>query len=101
MPPERGSLAAERTALGWQRSALSLVVIATLIVVHAVHAGEPLAIAAAIVPAFGAAWVTLEGRRLYARREAGDRAMAEHSARRLAAITLAVAALVAVVVLGG
>jgi uncharacterized membrane protein YidH (DUF202 family) len=101
MAADRRSLAAERTALGWQRSALSLVVITALIVIHAVHAGEPLAIAAAALPALGAAWVALEGRRLYARRAAGDAGMAERSVRRLAAITLAVTLVVAVVVVGG
>jgi uncharacterized membrane protein YidH (DUF202 family) len=101
MPAEQSRLASERTALAWQRSGFSLAAVAALVVVHAVHRAEPLGLAAAVVPAAGAAWVQLRGRRLYARRAAGDGRAAGESLRLLAALSLAVAVLAAVLVAGG
>jgi uncharacterized membrane protein YidH (DUF202 family) len=101
MPAERPSLAGERTALAWQRSGFSLAAIATLLVAHAVHRSEPLGVAAAVVPAAGAAWVQLRGRRLYARRAAGDGRAAAGSLRLLAALSVAVAVLAIATVAGG
>jgi putative membrane protein len=101
MPSERTSLSAERTALAWQRSGLSLAVIAGLIAVHALHRSEPLGLLAAAVPAVGAAWALVRGRRLYADRAAGDRGAAPRSLRALTAVSLGVALLVVAVVAGG
>jgi uncharacterized membrane protein YidH (DUF202 family) len=58
-------MANERTALGWQRSALSLAVIAALLLGHAVDRGRLVTMAASIVLLLGAAWVGTLGRRLY------------------------------------
>jgi hypothetical protein len=91
MRPEHGSLAVERTALGWQRAGVSLAAIAALVVAQALHVDEPLGAIAAVVPAAGSAWALLRGRGLYGRRAGGERGAAQESLRVLVAITLAVA----------
>jgi uncharacterized membrane protein YidH (DUF202 family) len=101
MPPERGGLSRERTALGWQRSALSLAAIAAILCVVALHRGEPLAAVAAIVPAAAAVAVRLRGDALYAQRTRGDAREAPGSLLALALATVAVALVAAVVVAGG
>src|SRR4051812_15472247 len=101
MPAEVPTFANERTALGWQRSALSFAAIAAVVVVHGLHAGEPVAVAASAVPAAAAVWAQLRGRRLYARRARSEAALAAGSVRTLALITAGVTVLAAVVVVGG
>jgi hypothetical protein len=107
MPAERRGLAPERTALGWQRSALSLALIAALVALHSLDRGEPFGVAAAGLPAAGAAWVQIAGRRLYRRRTAGDArdaggGVAAHGPLRgLMALTCGAALLAAAVVVGG
>jgi uncharacterized membrane protein YidH (DUF202 family) len=92
-PPRRPSLANERTALGWQRSSLSLAVIAVLLLTHAVHRGEPLGVGAAALVACGSAWAALAGRRLYARRRRAPGGPAGRPLLVLAAVTVGAAAL--------
>jgi uncharacterized membrane protein YidH (DUF202 family) len=101
MPAEAPSFPNERTALGWQRSALSLVAIALVIVVHGVHRGETAVVAAGALPAAAAAWAHVRGRQLYARRTARGPALARGSVRTLALLTAGVALLAAGIVAGG
>jgi uncharacterized membrane protein YidH (DUF202 family) len=65
---DRRSRALDRTALGWQRSGLSLAVIAALLLLHGVHRGESWAVVAACVVGAGAVWTAMAGRKLYQRR---------------------------------
>jgi uncharacterized membrane protein YidH (DUF202 family) len=76
---ETGSLAAERTLLGWQRSALSLGAVAGLMLRH----GRPLDVAAGLL--VGAAACAIYGRR------AGTRALAAATAAAAVAAALIVA----------
>src|SRR3954453_22039043 len=101
MPAEAPTFPNERTALGWQRSALSLVAIALVIVLHGVRRGEPALVAAGALPAAAAAWGQLRGRQLYARRSARGPALARDSVRTLALITAGVALLAIGIVAGG
>jgi uncharacterized membrane protein YidH (DUF202 family) len=101
MPAEVPTLPNERTALGWQRSALSLVVIAVVVVVHGVSSGDPAVVAAGALPVAAAAWTQLRGRRLYARRAARGPALAPDAVRTLALVTAGVALLAAGIVAGG
>ena len=101
MRAERRSLANERTALGWQRSGMSLAVIAALLLGQAVHRDEPLGAAAAVAVGAAAAWAAGWGRRLYRRRADAVQGPAEHPVRTLAAVTVAAAALAAAVLVGG
>jgi uncharacterized membrane protein YidH (DUF202 family) len=101
MHPEGQSLATERTALGWQRSSLSLAVIAALLLVHAVHRDEPLGVVAAFAVAAGAGWAGAAGSRLYHRRMAGMRGPAAGPLLALVAVTLAAAVVAAAEVIGG
>jgi hypothetical protein len=101
MPAERPTLANERTALGWQRCVLSLVVIAALVIGHALQRGEPLGVVAGLLPALGAAWAHHRGRALYAARDAGRGPAPGDALRMLALVTAGVALLAAGVVAGG
>jgi uncharacterized membrane protein YidH (DUF202 family) len=101
MPADRPTLANERTALGWQRSALSLVVIAVLMIGHALHRDVAIGVAAGLVPAIAAAWAQRRGRSLYALRDAGQAPWAGDSLRMLSIITAVVALLAAGAVAGG
>jgi uncharacterized membrane protein YidH (DUF202 family) len=101
MDADRRSRAVDRTALGWQRSSLSLAVVAALLLVHAVHRDETWGIAAAFVVGAGAGWVALAGRRLYHRRLEDRRGPAARPLRGLAVVTLAAAALAAAELIGG
>jgi uncharacterized membrane protein YidH (DUF202 family) len=100
MPADPGR-ANERTALGWQRSSLSLAVVAALLLAHAVHRREPLGVATALVVGAGGAWVGALGRRLYARRRAAPSTSAARPLRVVAAITVAAALVAAGQLLGG
>jgi len=100
-PPDR-AFATERTALGWQRSALTLAVIGGLALSSAVRQGSVVASAlgAALLAAAGA--IELRGRRLYRARRRGAPPLARGSVRTLTAFSLAaVAVAVAVTVSGG
>jgi uncharacterized membrane protein YidH (DUF202 family) len=101
MPAEVHAFANERTALGWQRSALSLAAIAAVVVLHGLHRAEPLVVAAGALPTVASVWVLLHGRRLYAGRAAHGPALARKSVRMLALITAGVALLAAGIVAGG
>ena len=87
-PPDR-AFAAERTALGWQRSALTLAVIAGLGLSGSVRRGSPVAAALAIALLAAAGAVELRGRRLYRARAAGAPALAPGAVRLLMAVTAA------------
>jgi drug/metabolite transporter (DMT)-like permease len=95
-------MAAERTALGWQRASLGLATIAGLLLVHAVHRDEPLGVVAAALAALCAAWSGVEGRRLYVRRTAApeDATPAVRSLTMLACLTVGSAALCAAELVG-
>jgi uncharacterized membrane protein YidH (DUF202 family) len=96
------SLANERTALGWQRSGLSMTVIGALLLGHAIDRGEILGVLAAAGAVVGAAWTTINGRRLYVRRVAGDRHAAPRALRTLTLISAGAAIVsAAAVLLGG
>jgi uncharacterized membrane protein YidH (DUF202 family) len=99
MPVE--TFANERTALGWQRSALSLAVIAALVFLHALHRHEPLGMVASALPAAGAAWTQRRGRRIYGERARERYGPAPGSLRVLALLTAGAALLAAAVVAGG
>jgi uncharacterized membrane protein YidH (DUF202 family) len=101
MPTEQPrSLARERTALGWQRSSLSLAVISGLLLVHAVHRDEPLGVVGAVLVALGAAHVAMAGSRLYRRRLAVPATPAPGPLLGLVAVTLGAAAVAAAELLG-
>jgi uncharacterized membrane protein YidH (DUF202 family) len=100
MPPEP-PLANERTALGWQRSSLSLGVIATILLGHAVHVHEPAGIGAAVIVGGCALWVGRLGRRLYRSRVTAQQGPAARELRAVTLVTLLAAALAAAVVLAG
>jgi uncharacterized membrane protein YidH (DUF202 family) len=104
MPPERPApppQANERTALGWQRSGLSLAVIAAILLGHAVHEHQPGGVVAAAVIAAGALWVGRIGRRLYRQRRDSVQDPAAGPLLAITAVTLLAAALAAVLVLAG
>jgi uncharacterized membrane protein YidH (DUF202 family) len=101
MRPERPSLALERTALGWQRSSLSLAAISALLLIHAVHRDQPLGVAGAILVAVGAGLVARGGGRLYHRRLAAPPRAAVRPLLGLVAVTLGAAAVAAAELLGG
>jgi O-antigen/teichoic acid export membrane protein len=101
MGADRPSRAVERTALGWQRSGLSLAVIAALLLLHAVHEDEPWGIVAGFAVSAGAALVAMAGRRLYRRRLVDPRGPAARPLRGLVVITLLAAVLAAAEIVGG
>ena len=101
MDADLRSRAAERTALGWQRSGLSLLVIAALLLLHAVHEDEPWGVAAGFVVGAGAVSVAMEGRRLYRRRRADPRGPATRPLLALVVVSLAAAVLAAAEIVGG
>jgi uncharacterized membrane protein YidH (DUF202 family) len=98
--PDR-ALAAERTALGWQRSALTLAVIAGLALSSAVQRGSVVAsaLAAALLAAAGA--VELRGRRLYRARKRGAAPLAPGAVLTLTAFSLAAVAVAVAVTVSG
>lgn len=99
--PRRPGFANERTALGWQRSSLSLAVIAALLLGHAVQRGEPAEVVAAVLVGAGAAWVGTAGRRLYRRRAEGTRGPATRALLGIVLVTLFAAAVAVAELLGG
>jgi Domain of unknown function (DUF202) len=101
MDADRRSRAVDRTALGWQRSGLSLGVIAALLLLHAVHEDEPWGIVAAFVVGAGAVCVAMAGRRLYRLRLARPRGPAARPLLGLVVVTLAAAVLAAAEIVGG
>ena len=105
MPPERRRppppRANERTALGWQRSALSLAAIAAILLGHAVHEHQPGGVIAAAVIGGSGLWVGRIGRRLYRERAESVQQPAAGPLLAITAVTLLAAALAAVLVLGG
>jgi uncharacterized membrane protein YidH (DUF202 family) len=104
MPPERPApppQANERTALGWQRSSLSLALIAAILLGHAVHEGEPGGVAAAAALGAGAGWIAHLGRRLYRRRREAVQDPAVGPLAVMTAVTLIAAAVAAALVLLG
>jgi uncharacterized membrane protein YidH (DUF202 family) len=100
MPPER-PLANERTALGWQRSALALAAIAAVLLGHAVHRSEPGGMIAACVVAAGAGAVARAGRRLYEHRVKARQGPAAGPLGLITAVTVLAALAAAAVVIGG
>jgi uncharacterized membrane protein YidH (DUF202 family) len=101
MSAERPGFANERTALGWQRCSLSLLVIGTLMFVHALHRGQSLAAAPAALAVVAAAWTQLRGRRLYVQRDRGDAGAAGDSLWTLMLLIAATALLAAGVLVAG
>ena len=101
MPADPRSRAVERTALGWQRSSLSLVVVAALLLLHAVHRGVTWGIVAGFAVGAGAGWVGVAGRRLYRRRLDDPLDPAARPLLGLVVVTLAAAVLAAAELLGG
>jgi drug/metabolite transporter (DMT)-like permease len=101
MDADRRSRAAERTALGWQRSGLSLGVIGALLLLHAVHEDEPWGIVAGFAVGAGAAFVAMAGRRLYRRRLVEPRGPAGGPLLGLVVITLFAAVVAAAEIVGG
>jgi uncharacterized membrane protein YidH (DUF202 family) len=97
-PPPQAN---ERTALGWQRSSLSLWVIAAILLGHAVHEHQPAGVVVAAVIGAGGAWVGHLGRRLYRRRAASRQQPAVRPLATITAVTLLAAALAAVLVVVG
>jgi Domain of unknown function (DUF202) len=95
------SRAVERTALGWQRSGLSLSVIAALLLLHAVHEREPWGVVAAFAVGAGAVFVAMAGRRLYRRRLIDPHRPAVRPLLGLVAVSLAAAVLAAAEIVGG
>jgi hypothetical protein len=95
------TFANERTALGWQRAALSLAAIAALVFLHALHRHEPLGMAASALPAVGAVWTQRRGRRIYGDRVAERYGPVPGSLRVLTLLTAGAALLAAAVVAGG
>lgn len=91
----------ERTALGWQRSSLSLAAIAGLLLVHAVHRDQPLGVVGAIAVAVGAGLVTASGSRLYHRRLDGPPRAAARPLLGLVVVTLGAAVVAAAELIGG
>src|SRR3954451_11458332 len=101
MSAERPGFANERTALGWQRCSLSLVVIGALMFGHALHRGQSLVAAPGALAVGAAAWAQLRGRRLYLRRNRGDGSAAPASLWTLTLLIAATALLAAVVLVVG
>jgi uncharacterized membrane protein YidH (DUF202 family) len=104
MPPERPTpppQANERTALGWQRSGLSLAVIAAILLGHAVHEHQPGGVFVAAVIGASGLWVGRIGRRLYRQRAESVQDPAVGPLLAITAVTLLAAALAAVLVLVG
>ncbi|MEA2283402.1 MAG: hypothetical protein QOK21_4009 [Solirubrobacteraceae bacterium] len=104
MPRERSTpppQANERTALDWQRSSLSLGVIAAILLGHAVHEHQPGSVVVAAVLGAGGVWVGHLGRRLYQRRAARPQDPAVGPLATITAVTLLAALLAAVLVLVG
>jgi uncharacterized membrane protein YidH (DUF202 family) len=97
-PPPQAN---ERTALGWQRSSLSLALIAAILLGHAVRAGHPGGVAAAAVIAVGAGWIGHLGRRLYRRRREAVQDPAVGPLGVMTVVTLIAAAVAAGIVLVG
>jgi uncharacterized membrane protein YidH (DUF202 family) len=93
-------MANERTALGWQRSALSLAVIAALLLGHAVDRGKLVTMAASIVVLLGAAWVGALGRRLYRSRRTAVQGPASGPLRGVAAVTVLAAVVALAEIIG-
>lgn len=100
MPAERSSLALERTALGWQRSSLSLAVISALLLGHAVHRHETLGIVGAAIVAIGAGLVALSGNRLARDRTLTRPRSAPRPLLGVAVVTLGAAVVAAAELLG-
>jgi uncharacterized membrane protein YidH (DUF202 family) len=94
-------MANERTALGWQRSSLTLAVIAAVLLGHAVHEREPGGVFAAAAVGAGAAWVGRLGRRLYRRRAVSVQEPAAGPLRTITLVTLLAAAIAAALVVMG
>jgi uncharacterized membrane protein YidH (DUF202 family) len=99
--PAPPPVANERTALGWQRSSLSLAVIAALLLGHAVHSGEPLGAVGAVLVGCGAASVAAVGRRLYRARRRQTQGPAVRPLLWLMAVTVLAAAVAVGEVVGG
>jgi uncharacterized membrane protein YidH (DUF202 family) len=98
-PDPPAGLAGERTALAWQRSGFTLVVVAALLL-HAAGSGAQLVFAgAALVYAVAAVLTWLAGTRLYDRRRDGCAHVATRALRLVSAATMGAAALALVVVL--
>ncbi len=97
----RPALANERTALGWQRSSLSLAAIAALLLVHAVDRGEPAGVAAAVLVGLGAGWMGAVGRRLYRGRTEARQGPATRALLGVLLVTLLAAATAVGELLGG
>lgn len=100
MPAERSSLALERTALGWQRSSLSLAVISALLLGHAVHRHETLGIVGSAIVAAGAGLVALSGSRLAHRRTLTRPRSAPGTLMGMMAVTVGAAIVAAAELLG-
>jgi uncharacterized membrane protein YidH (DUF202 family) len=90
--PDDPGLARERTALAWQRMALSFITLAAVTLGAAAHRGEPdlLIPSAALFAVAGAVW-------RYARRRIADRSLPTARPVALLAAATAVAALAAAV----
>jgi uncharacterized membrane protein YidH (DUF202 family) len=105
MPPEHSAPPAqanERTALGWQRSSLSLAVIAAILLGHAVHEHQPGGVVGAGVIGAGGVWVGHLGRVLYRRRRAmSPQDPAVRPLAAITAVTVLAAVLAAVLVVVG
>jgi uncharacterized membrane protein YidH (DUF202 family) len=101
MSSDRPGFANERTALGWQRCSLSLLVIGALMFGHAVHRGQSLVVLPGALAVVAAAWAQLRGRRLYLERRRDECGVAEGSLRTLTALIAAVSLLAAVVLVAG
>src|SRR4051794_16112825 len=101
MSAERPGFANERTALGWQRCSLSLLVIGALMFGHALHRGQSLVAAPAALAVVAAAWTQLRGRRLYVQRDGGDGRDAAESLWTLTLLIAATALLAALVLVAG
>jgi uncharacterized membrane protein YidH (DUF202 family) len=99
--PAPPPVANERTALGWQRSGLSLAVVAALLLGHAVRRGEPLGAVAAVLVGCGALSVGALGRRLYRARRRAPQGPAVRPLLWLMAVTVFAAAVAVGELLGG
>jgi uncharacterized membrane protein YidH (DUF202 family) len=100
-PPGPPPQANERTALGWQRSSLSLFVIAAILLGHAVHEHQPGGVAVASVVGAGGVWVGHLGRRLYRQRVGAVQDPAAGPLAAITAVTLVAAVLAAALVIVG